>query len=259
MTACTCKPKLTCGTDHEPGCPFFTPEVVMCDLTREKLDRLAIHGGGSVALGCADHPDGGTNVIYQDGVVRVLCRACGFECARVKAAASTQPPSPQAEVQDCQRCKGAGTIDGDTYRPGEKVSHFSDRGFLCPDCNGTGKQSPAELQGDVVEHGSANELLAECLFRFAAIRDGSAKRWPDLHESDRNSWREDARLHLAKVTPLIHLEVKERLLSEPAQRAAEAALQEAERLPTTNAAVTALAVVTAALDAPVSSEPEEGK
>lgn len=55
-------------------------------LTRPILDRLAIKGGGRVALGCKDHPDAATGFIYQDGCGRVLCKACGFECAKVKVA-----------------------------------------------------------------------------------------------------------------------------------------------------------------------------
>jgi hypothetical protein len=53
-------------------------------------------------------------------------------------AASTQPPSPRAEVQDCERCKGGGV----ELRQGcgEWISD------VCPNCNGTGKQPPAEPQ-----------------------------------------------------------------------------------------------------------------
>lgn len=56
------------------------------DLTRETLDRMAVGVGGRFEIGCPDHPDGATRAAYQDGVVRVICRACGFEAMRVKVA-----------------------------------------------------------------------------------------------------------------------------------------------------------------------------
>jgi hypothetical protein len=44
-------------------------------------------------------------------------------------AASTQPLSPQAEVQDCERCEGSGT----------RAANLWGAVYYCPDCNGTGK------------------------------------------------------------------------------------------------------------------------
>lgn len=58
----------------------------MVEQTRESLDRLAVSCGGRFKLGCSEHDKVGVEAIYQDGVLRVLCRACGFEAARVKVA-----------------------------------------------------------------------------------------------------------------------------------------------------------------------------
>jgi hypothetical protein len=55
-------------------------------LTRPQLDRIAIQTEGKFQLGCTMHPDAGTTAIYQDGCLRLLCRECGFEAARVKVA-----------------------------------------------------------------------------------------------------------------------------------------------------------------------------
>jgi hypothetical protein len=66
------------------------------DLTREVLDRLALYGGGRVGLACDQHPDSGTSAIYQDGALRILCRLCGFEAARVKVAAAPLPSKSSA-------------------------------------------------------------------------------------------------------------------------------------------------------------------
>jgi hypothetical protein len=86
------------------------------------------------------------------------------------------PSSPQAEVQDCERCLGEGKV---------RIRHAL---ITCPDC--TGKQPPTEPQGDVVEGGycdqcersrheavpvgneSEESLCAECLLtRFNAERN----------------------------------------------------------------------------------------
>jgi len=50
--------------------------------------------------------------------------------------------SPQAEVQDCERCEGKGVV----YEPGTLQTHppIVGSNVPCPRCNGTGKQSPAE-------------------------------------------------------------------------------------------------------------------
>lgn len=58
----------------------------MALMHREQLDRLAVSCGGRVGLGCTTHPKGGTDVLYQDGEIRVLCHTCGFEAMRVKVA-----------------------------------------------------------------------------------------------------------------------------------------------------------------------------
>jgi hypothetical protein len=60
------------------------------ELTRETLNRLALSYGGKVGLGCTKHPNVGTTALYQDGSVRILCRDCGFEVVRVKAASKEE-------------------------------------------------------------------------------------------------------------------------------------------------------------------------
>jgi len=184
------------------------------ELNRETLDRLAIHGGGSVTLGCADHDDG-TNAIYQDGVVRVLCRTCGFEGARVKAAASTQPPSPQAEVQDGKRpsdldwnaTSGAVFTNGELWElrafalqaGADKISKGSfarralDRLNFVLGATGTGKQPPAEPQGDVVE-GDLVERIARQIYGSGWCES----TWPEAHEKVQHRYRDLARKLIAE-------------------------------------------------------------
>lgn len=60
------------------------------ELTREKLDRLSISVGGKFAIACTDHHKAGVAAIYQDGALRLLCTACGFEAGRVKVALADQ-------------------------------------------------------------------------------------------------------------------------------------------------------------------------
>jgi hypothetical protein len=53
---------------------------------------------------------------------------------------------------------------------------------------------------EVEPPGNAVEVLAERLYRFAALQQGWAGRWPDLSEPTKDSWREDARSHVAAIT-----------------------------------------------------------
>lgn len=53
-------------------------------LVRADLDKMQIEAGGQVGLGCSNHPASPLQVLYKDGQVRILCRACGFETTRVK-------------------------------------------------------------------------------------------------------------------------------------------------------------------------------
>jgi hypothetical protein len=197
-------------------------------------------------------------------------------CVTFVPAASTQPSSPQAEVQDCS-CKGSGCPKcnfGGARCGGTKVISVSDTvsGFRtltgcrgCPDC--TGKQSPAEPQGDEERWPEkAVELLAERLFRFHAIATGSAARWDTTSITTKNSWREDARSHLTKLFPLLALDVRERLEGLLSDEAIEAAVrvwcQGFDAFPrgTQREAMSRQRLAfRAALDAPAPSEPEEGK
>ncbi len=45
----------------------------------------------------------------------------------------------------------------------------------------------------------AVELLAERLYRYAALQQGWSKRWPEATEGTKDSWRQDARLHLEQL------------------------------------------------------------
>jgi hypothetical protein len=94
-------------------------------------------------------------------------------------AASTQPPSPQAEVQDCERCGGTGK---------EKcgcASHRPDCTVTCLDCDGTGKQSPAEPQGDLIQ--SIAKVFYE---REKALLGGKVKPFEEVRGSLENTARE---------------------------------------------------------------------
>lgn len=152
--------------------------------------------------------------------------------AEQKAASS----SPQAEVQDCDN------------------SHLPNCTVKCPVCKGTGKQSPAEPQGDVVEK------LAKRFYDDLPMvrREGE---WDQAREITREFWRQQAQPVIAKLTPLIHLEVEERLLSD---EAIEAALrvwcQGFDAFPrgTQREAIRRQRLAFLAALAPVSSEPGEG-
>jgi hypothetical protein len=93
----------------------------MSGVTRETLDRLAVSGGGRIELGCTDHPDHRTSVIYQDGDLRVVCRSCGFEAARVKVA--LKDPAPQPQVREKQLEEALSRICDESDRI---CSHFQE-------------------------------------------------------------------------------------------------------------------------------------
>jgi hypothetical protein len=75
------------------------------DLTREELDRLAIDNEGRVVFGCSTHPGLPLTTIYQDGVVRMLCPADGFEVARIKVAAASTQPLPEQPLDTGEGAK----------------------------------------------------------------------------------------------------------------------------------------------------------
>lgn len=64
-------------------------------LSRAACDRLAIENGGQVVFTCGTHPGLPTTAIYQDGDLRLLCPACGFQVVRIKVA---DPGEPGGEV-----------------------------------------------------------------------------------------------------------------------------------------------------------------
>lgn len=57
-------------------------------LTRTELDRMRIETPAElpIQIGCLQHPGTGNTVIYEDGCLRLLCKMCGFETAKVKVA-----------------------------------------------------------------------------------------------------------------------------------------------------------------------------
>lgn len=57
--------------------------------TRELLDRMVVEiGEPKIRLGCIMHPHTGSEVLYQDGDLRLLCRGCGFQSTTVKVASA---------------------------------------------------------------------------------------------------------------------------------------------------------------------------
>lgn len=69
-------------------------------LTREDLDRLKLKVGDSpMMLGCADHPEAGNTALYEEGHIRLLCRTCGFEAARIKVALKAPDEITAEEAQ----------------------------------------------------------------------------------------------------------------------------------------------------------------
>lgn len=105
--------------------------------------------------------------------------------------------SPQAEVQDCERCEGKGSMSLPSL--GAPKSH------PCPYCKGTGKQSPAEPQGDVVG------ALAKRVHEREHAAGFDDRPWDALPEPTQRNQRQQAREDIDFLTPLLALEVKERL------------------------------------------------
>jgi hypothetical protein len=120
--------------------------------------------------------------------------------------AAAKQHSPQAEVQDCETCKGSGT---DLYQgPGEWLSD------VCPDCNGTGKQPPAEPQGDLVENvARAIAEAGDSVFAWEQMPDGvgnhSRKQGELLRARTRADCRTLAHAAIAASRSSLALEVKE--------------------------------------------------
>jgi hypothetical protein len=58
-------------------------------LTREDFDKLLVEiGQPQLGVCCKTHPNAGLNVLYQDGLIRMLCRDCGFECLKARVASA---------------------------------------------------------------------------------------------------------------------------------------------------------------------------
>ena len=90
------------GSQREPGIGLSIREIpgvrgvgVVFELTerqsltRQDLDRLKVQSQTeTMLLGCHVHPAAGNTAIYDEGHLRLLCRDCGFEAARIKVALS---------------------------------------------------------------------------------------------------------------------------------------------------------------------------
>jgi hypothetical protein len=108
----------------------------------------------------------------------------------------------KAEVQDCERCKGSGQVFVGSVENGGVTD--------CPECGGTGKQPPAEPQGDVVEK-LASWAFAGRESALAHFEGRDERLWADLTEGARDGWRTAASNLLPRLTPLLALEIRERL------------------------------------------------
>jgi hypothetical protein len=188
-------------------------------------------------------------------------------------AASIQPPSPQAEVQDC---KVAPDCD-DLCTCGHERFHHDDGREMGVETNCKARrngrpctckqfemvedeevveQPPAEPQGDVVE--KVAKWLQEFVRRTPA--------WADLHELERLAWRDSARKLIAEIKPLLALEVRERLEGlerlepevEREQQDGRTVDEVLGMVPEPDGRYVPISEVLAALDTPAPSEPEEG-
>ncbi len=143
-----------------------------------------------------------------------------------EGAASTQPPSPQAEVQE----QVARLIFRRDYaHPG--MPTWADatpevKRACRQEASGTGKQSPAEPQEaskvDALASGSTSSPkscpepqgdVEEALAKELA-RDDTQREWTGAHAltaAEKERYRRRARRILGNLTPLLALEVKERL------------------------------------------------
>jgi hypothetical protein len=198
-------------------------------------------------------------------------------CVTFVAPPSTQPPSPQAEVEDCDdlcTCGHERFHHDDGREMGVETNCKARRNgnpctckqFDLVDDEEVVQQSPAEPQGDVVE-----EVLAKRLYeQFGRSPLAGARSWSQVGSGQRRRWHRDARDHLAAITPLLRssyaLVVRERL---EASETKDAIFQEAVKHMSfespehqeeyvwqlVDGVVT---TILAALDTPAPSEPEEG-
>lgn len=168
----------------------------------------------------------------QDRDARFVAAREDLAAVRPLFAASTQPPSPQAEVQDCGEPQeygfeifkdaqdrfrwrllsrrglvlGTSDISHRTEQTAQRAIEDLQNAFTAP---------RAEPQGDVVE------VAARTQFDL----DGRDDAWANVSESMREEYRKDARKVLAAITPLLALEIRERL-----EGTAQAFEQEADEI-----------------------------
>jgi hypothetical protein len=188
-------------------------------------------------------------------------------------AASTQPPSPQAELQEVpldEKCRcgharrdhveGTATVNGECLVDGCPCAPaFRGTGETVP-----GKQPPAEPQVEVAARAIAE--AGDSLFAWEQMPDGIGNRSWKQGELLRARTREDcrilARAVVTKLTPLLALEVKERLESAETRDRLMKLLKDESWLCVTHEAASNMldfVIRAAALDTPAPSEPREEK
>jgi len=161
-----------CVDIHEcPGCPDCNPAPT--DQRRPERYDAAKEEWVSVC-DPADHiwDEGDAGAVYCDNCAGYFCWACegrgvkdGQGCSQCskwgiewflesedrrisptnwpRSEDSEGNPAPtQVEGDECERCKGTGSIAFEDYRPGDHQCHFSTTGWRCSECEGTGKRQP---------------------------------------------------------------------------------------------------------------------
>lgn len=254
-----------------PSCRSATPFKLLGECAGDGHGSNPWHVESIEALGreCEECERG----IYREGSEWVPCQNCFPEA---------YPSSPQAEVQEGRvQTLGEGrcpSFNAGPFRCELAEGHDGDHLCITPRrtmrwSNGTGKQAPAEPQNsaDLAEvqnpepQGDVVERLAKALWECRnEIARPCKPKWEDAADklgdlsTAKGSYRDLARQVLADITPLIHLDVKERLV-EVVDAVAAAWPIVCDGTPDEVAPVRAAMQNARAALAPVSSEPEEGK
>lgn len=127
------------------------------------------------------------------------CEYCAEIIGALESPASTQPSSPQAEVQDCERCQGSGEVEEGVYIN------------TCPDCNGTGKQPPAEPQDTECPLKATPHVASEPQDDVVEVLARTLGWDLDEPDAEPGEVRRNVEKILAAITPLLTLEIRERL------------------------------------------------
>jgi len=258
---------------HEPS-PPSSPQAEVQDCERREVDfngrplQVTLPSGGTASvLGyvVSDDDDGSLQVMVRD-------EGAGFDRDDLLAALDAEAPGKQspAEPKQCDRCGGDGN-----------ENDYSTPYMRCKRCGGSGdepsSEPPAEPQGDV-----------EKLARKCAPGDQwpIEERWREAGQ-DASVFDDDtdpdyidlisdaaAKKAIRLVTPLLALEVKERLEGAIRRQPGELAkglrdlaedettqgftMLDSGETVTVSSLVAEAAQLAAALDTPAPSEPEEG-